>query len=55
VFDITGREIASLVNEQKNAGTFTASWNAAHLASGIYFCRMQAEEFSAVTKMVLMK
>jgi uncharacterized protein (DUF362 family) len=55
VFDITGREIASLVNEQKNAGTFTASWDAAHLASGIYFCRMQAKEFSAVTKMVLMK
>ena len=55
VFDIAGREIASLVNEQKDAGTFTATWNATRVSSGIYFCRMQAGEFSAVTKMVLMK
>ncbi len=55
VFDIAGREVAILVNEQKEAGAFTVSWNAAQFASGVYFCRMQAGKFSAVSKIVFLQ
>lgn len=55
VFDILGREVATLVNEVKQPGTYTASWNATGFASGVYFTKMQAGSFSAIKKMVLMK
>ncbi|MBV6397865.1 MAG: T9SS type A sorting domain-containing protein [Ignavibacteria bacterium] len=55
VYDIMGREIATLVNEVKNAGTFTVEFNGANLSSGTYFVRMQAGDFSQVRRMVLVK
>lgn len=55
VFDMLGREVATLVNEVKNAGTYSATWNAAGFGSGIYFCKMQAGSFSETKKLVLMK
>jgi hypothetical protein len=42
VFDAAGQDIATLVSEQKAAGTYTATWNAAGLASGAYFYRLRA-------------
>jgi subtilisin family serine protease len=55
VFDVLGKKVATLVNEQQTEGTFTASWNAASSASGVYFCILRAGSFFDVKKMVLMK
>ncbi len=56
IYDITGREIAVLVNETKDAGYYTAEFDGSGLASGIYFYRITGgENFTMVKKMVLVK
>jgi len=55
VYDISGREVKSLVNEFKNAGNYIISFNASELASGIYFYRIQTGSFVQVKKMILVK
>lgn len=55
VYDVLGREIATLVNETKAPGNYEIKFNGAGLASGIYFYRIQAGSFSAIRKMILMK
>jgi hypothetical protein len=42
VFDLLGREVASLISEKMNAGTYTHQWNASGFPSGVYFYRLQA-------------
>jgi hypothetical protein len=55
VYDITGREVETLVNEQLNAGTFEVDFNASKLTSGVYFYRISAEDFVETRKMILTK
>lgn len=55
VFDMLGREIATLVDEVKQRGTHPVQWDASAMASGMYVCRMQAGDFLAVRKLLLMK
>jgi hypothetical protein len=55
VYDIMGRDVATLVNEMKNAGNYEVTFNASLLASGVYFYRMSAGSFVSVKKLVLMK
>ena len=62
VFDISGRKVRTLVNEEKQAGTYEVNFNAANLASGIYFYRLQivptagsGQSFVQIKKMVLLK
>ncbi|MBK7159609.1 MAG: T9SS type A sorting domain-containing protein [Ignavibacteria bacterium] len=55
VYDMTGKEIMTLVNEKQNAGRYTAIFNGANLASGMYFYKITAGEFTFVRKMVLIK
>jgi len=55
VYDVLGNEIATLVNEEKSAGTYTVNFNAVNLPSGIYFYRMKAGSFSDTKKFILMK
>lgn len=55
VFDVLGNEIATIVNENKIAGTHQISFNAGNLASGIYFYKMQAADFTEVKRMTLIK
>jgi len=43
------------VNEMKSAGNYTATFNAVNLASGVYFYRLQAGNFSSVKKLLLLK
>ena len=45
VYDLLGREVATLVNEEKPAGEYEVEFNAANLSSGIYFYQLQAGEF----------
>ena len=55
VYDILGKEIAILVNDIKNPGTYNINFNASGLASGVYFYTLQTEKFSKTQKMILLK
>ena len=55
VFDILGREIATLVNEFKTAGYYGVNFDASNLASGIYVYRIEAGDFRDTKKMLLIK
>ncbi len=55
VYDLLGREIATLVNEQKSAGIHSVTFNASNLPSGIYIYRLQAGKYTESKKMILMK
>jgi hypothetical protein len=55
VYDVLGNEIASLVNEQQQAGVYRADFTADNLPSGMYFARITANEFTQVVKMILLK
>jgi hypothetical protein len=55
VYDILGREVAVLVNEQKAPGSYTASFNGSQFSSGIYFFKMTTKQFLSIHKMTLMK
>ncbi len=55
VYDLLGKEVAVLVDGVKEAGEYTVTWDAQGMASGVYFCRLTAGEFSAVKKMTLMR
>lgn len=54
-FDVSGREVATLVNAQQAAGMYRADFNATGLSAGIYFLRLQAGDFVGLRKVVLMK
>ena len=55
VFNVLGKEIATLVNEQKEHGKYAVSWDAGEMPGGIYFYRMTAGGYSKVKPMVLLK
>lgn len=55
VYDILGNEVATLVDEYREAGRYEVEFNAVNLPSGIYFYKLQSGNFSDVKKMVLMR
>jgi hypothetical protein len=55
VYDILGRVVATLVNEEKPAGEYEVEFNRANLPSGIYFYQLKAGEFTETKKMILLK
>jgi len=55
VFNVLGNEIASLGNEQKDAGNYKVNFDASNFPSGIYFYKLQAGRFVSSKKMVLLK
>lgn len=55
VFDALGREAASLVNENKKAGSYEVMFNGSRLASGVYICKMSCATYSSSIKMLIMK
>ncbi len=55
VYDMLGKDIATLVNEDLSAGTYQFEWNAANLASGVYFYRLTSGAFTETKKMILSK
>ncbi len=54
-FDVLGNEVATLVNEQKFAGSYEINFNASQLTSGVYFYTINAGSFVETKKMILMK
>lgn len=55
IYDVLGKEITTLVNEELNAGSYKNDWNAGNLASGIYFYRLQAGKYNETRKIMLLK
>jgi hypothetical protein len=55
IFDVLGREVATLVNEVRPAGVYTVRWDATSLPSGAYYYRLQAGLYVESKKLVLMK
>ncbi len=55
VFDVLGKKVATLVNQRQAAGSYSESFNAANLSSGVYFYRLQAGGFVSSKKMMLVK
>lgn len=55
IYDILGREVRTLVNENLKPGVYEADFNASDLPSGVYFYKLDAGEFSETNKMILLK
>jgi enterochelin esterase-like enzyme len=55
VYDLLGREVATLLNEEKSAGAYTVQWDAGGVSSGVYFYRLRAGDFVQTRKMLLMR
>lgn len=55
VYNLLGQEVATLLNEEQNAGNYIAKFDASSLSSGIYFYTLKAGNFTDTKKMILMK
>jgi len=55
IYNLQGREVATIISEEIPAGNYTRKWNAADLSSGIYFYRLQAGSYSESKKLILLK
>jgi hypothetical protein len=55
VYDLPGRLVEDLVNENQRPGEYTVTWNAGNFPSGVYYCRMVAGNFISTKKMILVK
>jgi hypothetical protein len=55
VYDVLGREVATMVNEKLQPGTYEVKWDASHQASGLYFYRLVANEVVLTKKMLLLR
>lgn len=55
VFDVNGHEVAVLVDERKEPGTYWVSWDARGMASGMYLCRLQYAGFQETIRMLLVR
>jgi hypothetical protein len=55
IYNVLGKEVSTLINEEKNAGAYEVNFNASALSSGVYFYKLEAGNFVQTRKMVLMK
>ncbi len=55
IYDMLGKEVATLINEEKEAGYYSIEFNANEMASGIYFYNISAGEFNLTKKMILVR
>ncbi|MFI5212147.1 MAG: YCF48-related protein [Ignavibacteria bacterium] len=55
IYDITGREVSELVNEELIPGTYEVNWNAVNYPSGVYFYKLTSGDYTVTKKMVLIK
>lgn len=55
VYDLLGREVAELINEQKPSGNYSIEFDASNLSSGIYFYRINTENYQQTKKMILLR
>jgi hypothetical protein len=55
VYDILGKEVATLLNEEKPPGMHSVTWDAAGVSSGVYFYRIRAGDAVQTKRMVLLR
>jgi hypothetical protein len=55
IYDILGREVAALVNQQLKPGSYEAEWNGSNFPSGVYFYKLVTADYSETRKMILIK
>jgi len=55
IFNVIGQEVATLVNENLSAGSYSFQWNAKNLTSGVYYYRLTSDKFNEIRKMILLK
>ncbi|MCX6163849.1 MAG: T9SS type A sorting domain-containing protein, partial [Ignavibacteriae bacterium] len=55
IYDMLGKEVATLVNENKNAGYYDVSFSNTQLSAGVYFYKLNVNDFTSVKKMVFVK
>jgi hypothetical protein len=55
IYDVMGREVATLVNEKLSSGTYEVEWDGSNYPSGVYFYNIQTESFSETKKMLMVK
>lgn len=55
IFDAIGKEVGALVDENLSPGSYEVNWNASGYPSGVYFYRLEAGDFSAIKKLILVK
>ena len=55
VYDVLGNEVATLVDELKPAGSYEVEFDASDLSSGMYFYKLETEEFVSTKKMLFLK
>jgi len=55
IFNLLGQEVATLMDDVQETGYYTVTWDASEMSSGVYFCRITADDFTATKRMVLMK
>jgi len=55
VYDILGKEVATLVNKEQKAGNYEVMFNASNLSSGVYFYRLQSGSFVETKKLMLLR
>jgi hypothetical protein len=55
VYDLLGREVATLLDEVKDPGEYTVTWSAGGMASGVYFYRLRSGDFVQTRKLCLVR
>jgi hypothetical protein len=55
IFDLSGKEVETLIDGVQNAGSYSAAFNASKLSSGVYFYKIQTADFTDTKKMILVK
>ncbi|MGO9482915.1 MAG: T9SS type A sorting domain-containing protein [Candidatus Kryptoniota bacterium] len=55
IFDIMGRQVATIISEEMSAGNYSRQWNAANISTGVYFYRLHAGSFTETKKLILLK
>ena len=55
IFNVIGQEVATLMNENLSAGSYSFQWNAQDLTSGVYFYSLSSDKFNEIRKMILLK
>jgi hypothetical protein len=55
VYDVLGRQVETLIQENKQPGVYSKTWDAIGVPSGVYYCRLVAGEFVSTKKMILMR
>src|SRR5205085_1713092 len=55
IYDIQGKEVAGLLNEELKAGTFEIEWNASNYSSGVYLYKLVSADYSETKKMLMVK